>query len=515
MNQTLRTNTNLFKWHVIAVFFLGLLSFPPLVQCQWQQTPVIINIENRTVIEILDSLSAITGYNFSYDASIVPEKLTRSLNAVNLPLKECLDSLLQDPSLRYVLIDKNIVISRQDIKNRKAETFEEEIRYLEGIIVDAKTQKSLPFATIAIVGTGQGTISNDDGRFILKIPPDTSFSSLVVSYIGYKNRYLDIPNWTDTTLTIEMQLDIISLQEIVIRYKDPANLLEEAISRFGDNYLSDFSTMIAYYRENVKKSNKIMTFSEAVLEIAKEPYIYHSSTDRVKIIKGRKSIDTSREDTIFMKIKSGVSSSLQLDIVKNLPDFMSEGFRKLYDYKLTDIVSYRDRLVYVISFLQKDYIKTALYKGELYLDIENLAILTADFQLNPKYISREKNMFIVSKKRDIQSRPISAIYHVEYKTGNEGYYLNQVRGEVKFRMRKRKQWLSSAYSLSIELAITDVNPGSRKRIPKSEQLPSGVILSEERFDNDPSFWGDYNIIAPEESLQEVLRKMKSEKFTTE
>jgi hypothetical protein len=312
-----------------------------------------------------------------------------------------------------------------------------------------------------------------------------------------------------------MQLDIISLQEIVIRYKDPANLLEEAISRFGDNYLSDFSTMIAYYRENVKKSNKIMTFSEAVLEIAKEPYIYHSSTDRVKIIKGRKSIDTSREDTIFMKIKSGVSSSLQLDIVKNLPDFMSEGFRKLYDYKLTDIVSYRDRLVYVISFLQKDYIKTALYKGELYLDIENLAILTADFQLNPKYISREKNMFIVSKKRDIQSRPISAIYHVEYKTGNEGYYLNQVRGEVKFRMRKRKQWLSSAYSLSIELAITDVNPGSRKRIPKSEQLPSGVILSEERFDNDPSFWGDYNIIAPEESLQEVLRKMKSEKFTSE
>ncbi len=515
MKVKLHTNAHLFRRHVITLFFLGLSTFPFVVHCQWQQTPVTINLQNRPVIEILDSLSALTGYNFSYDASIVPERINSSLTVNNLPLEQCLDSILEDSSLRYVLIDRNIVISRQSIIAEIRDQLAENPRHLEGIVTDSKTQKVLPFATIAIAGTSQGTTSNDEGRFILNIQPGNSRTEIVVSYIGYKNKYIVIPDESVKFLTIELQLDIISLQEIVIRYKDPANMLEEALSRIRDNYLSDFSTMNAYYRENVRKNKKIMVFSEAVLEIAKEPYIYPASTEKVKIIKGRKSIDTSREDTIFMKIKSGVNSSLQLDIVKNLPDFMSDNFRKTYNYKLTDIVSYRDRLVYVISFLQKDYIKTALYEGDIYLDMENMAILAADFQLSPKYISREKNMFIVSKRRDIQSRALSAMYHVEYKRGNEGFYLSQVRGEVRFKMRKRKQWLSSTYSLSIEMAITDVNPGVRKRIRLSEQLPSGGILFEEKFDYDPSFWGDYNIIAPEESLQEVLKKMKSEKFISE
>jgi hypothetical protein len=214
----------------------------------------------------------------------------------------------------------------------------------------------------------------------------------------------------------------------------------------------------------------------------------------------------------MMKIKSRVKSSMELDIVKNLPDFMKEDFRDRYEYKLSDIVSYRNKLVYMISFTQHDHIRSALYEGELYLDMESLSLLAADFRVNPEYISSERDMFIIRKSRHYNVRPVSANYHVEYRRSDGSYHLNQVRGEVKFRMKKRKQWLSSIYSLTIEMAVTDVDAG-RKKIRLAEQLNPGVILADESFEYDPAFWGNYNTITPEASLQDVLERLNSMVFT--
>jgi len=45
------------------------------------------------------------------------------------------------------------------------------------------------------------------------------------------------------------------------------------------------------------------------------------------------------------------------------------------------MMSYGDRLVYVISFRQKSHITDLLFKGQLYLDQETLAILAAEFRI--------------------------------------------------------------------------------------------------------------------------------------
>ncbi len=491
----------------VILLLVGFLMNSFDASAQWKEIPITLQMNDSPIIEILDSISSITNLNFSYNTEIIPEKRIRSLNVINLPLQKCLDTLFSDKHLRYVMVDRNIVIIKDSGGDRESKNLTAAYIYLRGKVIDEKSSKPLSFATIVLSGTHEGTIANEEGEFLMKILPDSTQREIMVSYIGYQNRTVVFNSDSPDFLTIKLIPLVISLQEIVIRYRDPATILDEAISRIAENYLSEYTAMNAYYREIIRRNSKVTVFSEAVLEIAKEPYSKSSKIERAKIIKGRKSIDLNAEDTIFMKIKSGVNSCLQLDIAKNLPDFMAEGYRELYSYRMADIVSYRDRLVYVIAFRQKDYIETALYQGELYLDMQNLAILAADFQLNPHYISQEKDLFIVSKKRTIQTRPLSAIYHVEYRDGPDGYHLNQVRGEVRFRMRKRRQWLSSAYSLSIEMAITDVNPGIKKRIRLNEQLPSGTILSEQKFDDDPAFWGGYNTIAPESSLEEVLEKM--------
>lgn len=316
-----------------------------------------------------------------------------------------------------------------------------------------------------------------------------------------------MPANPDTDIIIRLAKDVISLQEVIIRYQDPAELLDEAIEKIPDNYLDQNALMTAYYRENVQRNKKVLLFSEAVLDILKYSYSGSTPNEKVKIIKGRKFMDVTDEDTVLMKIKSGIRSSFDLDIVKSLPYFLTSDNHHLFDYEFSDIVSYKNHMVYVIHFRQKPQIKDALFTGDIYLDMDNLTILAADFQLDPRYIGQETSTFVIRKSPRLKIKPLSAIYHVDYRKSAGRYHLSQVRGEVRFKMRKRKKWIASYYSLKIEMAVTDVQPEFSERFRNNETINTGVILSDQDFTPDAAFWGDYNTIEPEASLTEVLKKM--------
>jgi len=251
-----------------------------------------------------------------------------------------------------------------------------------------------------------------------------------------------------------------------------------------------------------------MIYSEAVLDVAKTPYAAESVIDQVSIRKRRKITDLTAEDTIFIKLRSGISTALNLDIVKNRPDFMKDDFLDRYDLEFTDMMAYGDRLVYVVSFKQKAYIPDLLFKGQIYLDQESLAILAADFEFNPDLIHKEPGMFLVSTSSKIRIRPVMARYHVNYRSINNRFYVSQVRGEVEMKVRKRRKWISSRYRISIEMAITDLVPDQRLRINRSDRVSRNMVLADEPFQFEPEFWGIHNAIEPEASLMESIEKLE-------
>ncbi len=467
-----------------------------------------VDVSNKAVQVILDLISDQSGYYFTYDASLFPAKNRMSFDVKDLLLQTALDSLLRDSTFQYRLIDRNIVIYRRnseaEIRSKQDTAF---VAKLFGHVSDRQSGRSLPYATIGLYGTNKGTISNESGDFVLNIPTIISDPVLVVTFIGYRNQYCPVSLPSKGSIEISLDKNLVSLQEVIIRYQDPANLLAEAMRKIPENYLNVSSMMTAYYRENVQRNNKFLLFSEAVIEIRKDPYNGLHGDEKVRIIKGRKFVNVTAEDTVLMKIKSGIKSSLELDIVKNLPYFLTAENRKFYTFEFSDIVSYKNHLVYKISFRQKPQIKEALYTGDIYLDMQNLTILAADFQLNPTYIGLETNNFVIRKSPKLKIRPLAAVYHVEYRESEGKYHLSQVRGEVRFRMRKQKKWIGSLYSLNIEMAITDVETGKIQRFRNNESINTSQIFSDQTFIDDPAFWGDYNTIEPEASLIEVLHKM--------
>ena len=56
---------------------------------------------------------------------------------------------------------------------------------VRGMVIDAEDKEPVIGASVVIDGTKKGDVTNIDGQFALKVPPDTS---LVISYIGYKKQ---------------------------------------------------------------------------------------------------------------------------------------------------------------------------------------------------------------------------------------------------------------------------------------------------------------------------------------
>ena len=87
---------------------------------------------------------------------------------------------------------------------------------LSGIIKDAQTGESLPFASVMIKGTNDGATTNMDGYFTLnEVLSDTSV--LVINYIGYDDmEFVLSPKMSKTNLVIEIEPSSISLDAVEV-----------------------------------------------------------------------------------------------------------------------------------------------------------------------------------------------------------------------------------------------------------------------------------------------------------
>lgn len=90
---------------------------------------------------------------------------------------------------------------------------------LSGIVRDKSTGEALPFASIQVKGTINGTSSNADGFFtLLKVPADTS--TLVVRYMGFENTEVFLtPQNPQKNFVIEMNPSSTLMKAVTIKDK--------------------------------------------------------------------------------------------------------------------------------------------------------------------------------------------------------------------------------------------------------------------------------------------------------
>jgi len=103
---------------------------------------------------------------------------------------------------------------------------------IEGRVFDAKNNEPLPFTNIIIQGTGVGTTSGLDGKFIFTgIAP--GFTKLVSTSVGYEKHFSEdflVTNAKTTFVDLPMKETSIDLDEVVVRASPFARDQESPVS---------------------------------------------------------------------------------------------------------------------------------------------------------------------------------------------------------------------------------------------------------------------------------------------
>jgi len=381
----------------------------------------------------------------------------------------------------------------------------------KGIVVEGNSNKPLEFSSLSVNNSNISTVSNSKGEFLLKVPKKLRKSSVVVSFLGYTSKVINLSDFNEAGNVIELETYVEELSEVNITVKDAPALMREVLKRRKLNHPNDYYNMTAFYREVIKKRRTYVSLSEAIVLINKQPYT-SSKSDILQLHKSRKSTDYDKLDTIALKHKGGPFSTINLDVAKNPELLFSDKMFENYKFSFDTSTKIDDRVIYVVNFKGRTVSELPSFYGKLYVDAQTLAITSAQFQLDLSNESKASRFFIIKKPSKVKVTPVQATYYVDYRESGGKWFHSYSRIELGFKVNWDKKMFNSIYYSTMEMAITDWSKTDKDSVIKSrDRLKSSVILSDEASGfSDPEFWGDYNLIEPEKPIETAIKKIQKQ-----
>jgi hypothetical protein len=197
-----------------------------------------------------------------------------------------------------------------------------------------------------------------------------------------------------------------------------------------------------------------------------------------------------------------------LDIVKNPMELFEKEVMGYYVYQMGGVVNIDDRQAYVVEFNQLKHIDYPLYSGKFYIDMDDLAFVGAEFRVSPERLDQAVQYLVRKKPVGMRINLINAGYLTSYRFSEDKWYLNHVRTELIMAVRWKKKLFRSTYTAMSEMAVTDIDRENITKFKYRESSRQSDIFTEQVSDfEDPDFWGEYNIIQPEESIQTAIERI--------
>lgn len=374
---------------------------------------------------------------------------------------------------------------------------------LSGTVTDRKTHQPLPHASV--VADLVGTVTNEQGRFTLKVPPQSK--TVTVSLIGYHS--LSLPVEADCkALAIQLMPSAVTLNEVVVHSHSAAELVFEAIAKFPRNYSRHATSYKGFYREVIQKRRQYIGISEAVVEMYKTDYSSGVQHDAVAIRRGRRMINMSAADTLAVKLRGGPTLPIFADLTKN-PEFLFyPDDLPCYRYTYAGEEKLDNRIHYVVQMTPEEARPYALLYATLYIDRQSLTITRADLHLDLRNRARATETMLYRRPVGLRFTPLELTFRVDYRTVNGTTYLSYIRNTMRFKCDWHRRLFASPYSVVSEFVVTDILPEAQTIRRRDTFNQSDNLYDNVAFFAEPDFWGANNIIEPTEPLNKAIDKLK-------
>ena len=429
-----------------------------------------------TVYSLLGYISQQSGYLFIYDSKVVNNDATVKIQKGERTIRQAIYEIVGDTSLEFKVIGTHILITPfTQIKQQHAgpASAQPVNIMLTGTLLDKET--GMPVASASV---------------------------------GYVSQTLEVSVLAGRHNILSLEPKVVPLQEVVVQWVDPYKLLKEMGRQREQNYSHSPTYLTTFYREGVLLKNKVQNLTEAVFKVYKIA-THPSVSDQVKLLKMSRLSNVEAKDSLLVKVKSGIQACFQMDIMKDMPSFLiPDAGDNGYLYTSQGVTFIDDRCVNVIHFEQKKEIIEPLYCGDLYIDAETNALLQARFEVDPQRVKKASEMFVERRTRGINMIPQKVVYTISYKPWQGIYYIHHIRGDLSFRV-KRRRLLSGSLHMQIwfEMITCKVDTEQVTAFPRAERLPTRTIFSDMNFRYDEDFWKDFNVIPLEEELSKLIERI--------
>jgi len=185
---------------------IGLISVKADVNGQDLNKQVSFTVGHENLSAAIKRLQAQSGVGFAYDENFLglAHLFTQPNSFVNESLSAVLTTLLQNSRINFKEEANNILLFR--------------IAYgrITGKVVD-ETGAPLPGASVALVGTSYGTITDSQGNFVLSVPE--GIYTVAISFIGFKK--MEFPNTKITSKPTVLNVNMAGagqLKEVTVTY---------------------------------------------------------------------------------------------------------------------------------------------------------------------------------------------------------------------------------------------------------------------------------------------------------
>jgi len=190
-----------FKKELIIYFLFSVVIG---VFSQTNERKISISFTEIPLSEAIKKIESTSKYTFFYDALKLDLKIQVSLNANELSIEKVMSQMLSNTGIKYEINNRQIALYLVDAKQNQT------LKKFAGIVVDEKGNPIIG-ASIKIMGSSKGTISDLDGKFSFSAASD---SKILVSYIGYKTVEASVSG--NDFLKIEMTENAKSLDDVVV-----------------------------------------------------------------------------------------------------------------------------------------------------------------------------------------------------------------------------------------------------------------------------------------------------------
>lgn len=384
------------------------------------------------------------------------------------------------------------------------------LKVYSGTIIGEKSEP-LAYALLSVEKSTISTVSNSEGEFILKVPAGLTAGKLTVSFLGYENREVPITSLSPQGNRIKLQSSQLVLPVLEVISKDPAQIVQKMLYNRDVNYSKSDKLMTAFYREIIRKRNTNISLTEAVVEVYKRAY-NSSLSDMASLYKSRKSTDYNKLDTLVFKLMGGPFNNIYLDVMRYPEIVLTDKMTDNYEFKLVKTDAINDRTVFVVEFKPLLHVVEPLYQGLLYIDSESFALARAEFELNLTNNAEATRIFVKKKPVNAKITTTKAQYLIDFNFQDNVWSYAYSRIDLGLKINWNKKLFHTFYNSSIEMAATDWSDDITKKEfrNKTRLNPSVIIQDEASGFSDQAFWGEYNIIEPDKSIENAINKIRKQ-----